>query len=511
MSEKYYVHYLCASFQQGIKLPAKLQPYLNHFDLLTLEGEQLTAQLVGLLLGLVRQGHLHNIYLTPFQPAGELDDLNRHRLVDAWHNWFYPQGCGCGAALLDRERACAFFKRLDEYILGRPLRRRADWEAPAQPPLVFADNEAMAQALANFIRTGTFDGSRSQPAAPDEKRRGVDPNLLFWIQNMQGKLLHNPADLAEVKFLNLQYYISGVYPEWPDWLAPEPGNWQLLADLPQLESLFLPELKLDDFSFLAQCQNLRQLGLSRTNFAAGQLLAGLKQLQMLELSPQEFGDFSFLAELSELEILDLSRTDFRDCRLLTGLPNLRLVHLPAERQLLHREALFGLPLQVKTYPERSRGADVPEFEIIEPQPVGNTIDIAPPYQVLHIDADGFECQAPDIDVRCLQKLLNKVSEGRFECVTASPEYWGEEDFMELDCADGWATLGWEDWDNDCWYTIYNPAEAGNLEDAPPEIGGQTPVPKMHAIQDLQLAADCLAWFIKYGGLYPGAYWAKYYK
>ena len=94
MSEKYYVHYLCASFQQGIKLPAKLQPYLNHFDLLTLEGEQLTAQLVGLLLGLVRQGHLHNIYLTPFQPAGELDDLNRHRLVDAWHNWFYPQGCG---------------------------------------------------------------------------------------------------------------------------------------------------------------------------------------------------------------------------------------------------------------------------------------------------------------------------------------------------------------------------------------------------------------------------------
>ena len=46
MSEKYYVHYLCASFQQGIKLPAKLQPYLNHFDLLMLEGEQLTAQLV---------------------------------------------------------------------------------------------------------------------------------------------------------------------------------------------------------------------------------------------------------------------------------------------------------------------------------------------------------------------------------------------------------------------------------------------------------------------------------
>ena len=83
--------------------------------------------------------------------------------------------------------------------------------------------------------------------------------------------------------------------------------------------------------------------------------------------------------------------------------------------------------------------------------------------------------------------------------------------MELDCADGWATLGWEDWDNDCWYTIYNPAEAGNLEDAPPEIGGQTPVTKMHAIQDLQLTADCLAWFIKYGGLYPGAYWAKYYK
>ena len=70
--------------------------------------------------------------------------------------------------------------------------------------------------------------------------------------------------------------------------------------------------------------------------------------------------------------------------------------------------------------------------------------------------------------------------------------------MELDCADGWATLGWEDWDNDCWYTIYNPAEAGNLEDAPPEIGGQTPVPKCTPFRICSLPSDCLAWFIKYG-------------
>ena len=509
MSEKYYVHYLCASFQQGLKLPAKLQPYLNRFNLLILEGEQLTAQLVGLLLGLVRQGHLHNVYLTPFQPADELDGLNRHRLADALHNCYYPQGCG--AAVLDRERACAFFKRLDEYTLGRPLRRRAGWETPAQPPLVFADNEQMAQALGHFIRTGTFDGSRPQPPAVGEARRGVDPSLLFWIQNMLGKRLETPADLADLKCLDLDYFIPGAYPDWPDWLAPEPGNWQLLAEAVNLRSLFLPELRLADFSFLAQCRNLRQLGLSRTNFAAGPLLAGLKQLQLLQLPAQEFGDFGFLKKLRELEILDLSRTDFRDCRILAGLPQLHLVHLPAERQLLHRQALLALPLQVKTYPERSRGADVPEYEIIAPQPVGDTIDIAPPYKALHIDADGRERQAPDIDVPYLQKLLSRVSEGKVSCVVASPEYWGEEDFMELDCADGWATLTWEDKDNDCWYSIFNLAEEGNLADAPPEIGGQTPVPKMHAIPDLQLAADCLAWFIKYGGLYPGAHWAKYYK
>lgn len=509
MSEKYYVHYLSAFFQQRIKLPAKLQPYVNHFDMLQLEGEQLTPQLLGLLLGLVRQGRLHNIYLTPFQPQCDFDDKNRRRLADAFHNCYYDHGCG--AAMLDREGSCAFFYRLDEYTLKQPLRRRASREAPVRPPLIFADDEEMAQALGNFIRTGAFDGLCPRLPAPDEKRRGVDPGLLFWIQNMLGRRLETPADLADLKFLDVDYFIPCAYPDWPDWLAPEPGSWRLLADAPNLRSLFMPELKLADFSFLAACPNLRQLGLARTNFADGPLLAGLKHLQMLELPAQEFGDFSFLAELQELEILDLSRTDFRDCRILAGLPNLHLVHLPAERQLLHREALFGLPLQVKTYPERSRGADVPEFEIIKPQPVGDTIDLAPPYKVLHIDADGFECEAPDINVRNLQKLLNKVSEGRFECVTASPEYWGEEDFMELDCADGWATLGWEDWDNDCWYTIYNPAEAGNLEDAPPEIGGQSPVPKMHAIQDLQLAADCLAWFIKYGGLYPGAYWAKYYK
>ena len=88
--------------------------------------------------------------------------------------------------------------------------------------------------------------------------------------------------------------------------------------------------------------------------------------------------------------------------------------------------------------------------------------------------------------------------------------FGEEDSMEVDVAEGWAALSYEDTDTGVWYAIYNPEYAGVEEDAPPLGGGQSPIPMMHAIQDLELAAVCVEYFIKQGRLYPGAPWAKYY-
>ena len=47
------------------------------------------------------------------------------------------------------------------------------------------------------------------------------------------------------------------------------------------------------------------------------------------------------------------------------------------------------------------------------------------------------------------------------------------------------------------------------EDAPVEIGGQSPVPKRFALDDLSLAAECVLYFAKTGRLYPAVPWAEF--
>ena len=107
--------------------------------------------------------------------------------------------------------------------------------------------------------------------------------------------------------------------------------------------------------------------------------------------------------------------------------------------------------------------------------------------------------------------MEKVKKGKVGMLYASLQPWGEDEYLELDTEDGWAVLSYSDDSARCYYCIYNPAHAGDDSYAPPELGGQTPVSKQHAIQDLSLAADCLGYFIKTGGFYPGADWAEFYE
>ena len=150
----------------------------------------------------------------------------------------------------------------------------------------------------------------------------------------------------------------------------------------------MPQLCLEDYSFLLQCYNLTRLGLSQTNLQDGSVLKNLPILTYLCLPASEFQDFSFLLNCSKLEILDLSRTDFRDCALLAQLPNLKMVTLPAKRQLLHLEALDSLYIQVKTAENRVRGKGISPFELMETSVVEEGWqEKKPPYKVLHIDED----------------------------------------------------------------------------------------------------------------------------
>lgn len=501
----YYAYHILATFQQRIKLPHIIENALDHYNRLNLTGKQLTPSVLDALLDVICHGHLHNIYISPFYPAS--NNLAERQFVNQWGQVCYTHGCG--ALIFNYDRSSAFLNRLDQYTLNRPVHLKSTDAPLAHEPVIFETNHEMANAVRSMILTGSLDDSHKPLPLPSDACRGVDPTLLFWIENELGFIPESPNDLNKLSCLSVPHYIPR-YPVFPDWLAPDPGNWSLLGDLPNLEALFMPEVHLEDWSFLSRCSQLKRVSLTHTNLSCPTILEHMTQVTYLNLPAMEFEDFSFLERLSAVEILDLSWTNFRDCTILTRMPNLKRILLPAERQLLHLDLLDPLPMQVKTDTRKVRGKDVDAFELILPRPT-EPLDLTPPYKVLHIIADDDTCEGLKITEKYVKSLMHSIRNGDIEVVYASLQPWGEDEFLEIDIADSWATLNFSDSDLDYGYCIYNPDHAGDQEDAPPEVGGQSPVPKQHAIQNLSLAADCLGYFIKTGSIYPGAYWAKYYR
>lgn len=82
----------------------------------------------------------------------------------------------------------------------------------------------------------------------------------------------------------------------------------------------------------------------------------------------------------------------------------------------------------------------------------------------------------------------------------------------MDIANGWAALMFhlcdEKGEASCFCPI-NEAYDSVEEDAPVETGGQSPVPKRFALNDLALAAECAVFYVKTGKLYPGIAWAGF--
>lgn len=502
----YYAQMLCIGFSQKAKIPADFEPYKqSYYQLFYLFGEQITPQMIETLLFSIRQGIVENLFISPFLSLPDYD-TERLRLISQW--WHTKYTYGTASLIFNREHSIAFVKTLDSYSLNRKMRLEANWEYPAYPPVIFDSYEEMANKISNLILTGSLEDNKEQPPAPSKDRKGVDPALLFWIENVLGRVPESPEDLKEVTGLIANYFVLG-YPVYPDWLANEPGNWSLLGELPNLTALFLPKLSLTNYGFLNKCSKLDRLDLSKTDLCDASVIENLSNLTFLDLPPCEFADFSFLLSLSNLEILDISPTNFRDCSLLAKMPSLKLVHLPAKRQLLHLELLEPLPIQLKFNPHLVRGKDIEPFEIIEPTEV-DVWNLKPPYQVLYIDNDNKKVEGLDITEDYLRKLLKKIRKGNGEMMYFSLCPFGEGEALELDMAEGWATLNYSNEDDSAYYSIYNPKQAGNMELALPEVGGQSPVPMVHATEDLSLVADCVAYFIKTGKLYPGAFWAKYY-
>ena len=114
----------------------------------------------------------------------------------------------------------------------------------------------------------------------------------------------------------------------------------------------------------------------------------------------------------------------------------------------------------------------------------------------------------------LDKMVRMIRGGTVrEVYLSMSEYGGgdDEDFLNVDLAHGWAGPAFSYWDEEGEAHMLLPVNSkySGGESAPVEIGGQTPVLKRNALDDLDLAAECVLHFARTGTLYPGLEWEEF--
>lgn len=245
-----------------------------------------------------------------------------------------------------------------------------------------------------------------------------------------------------------------------------------------------------------------------------EMLGEMTGLQVLEFPPRTppglVEDFSFLPKLKNLYRLHLQATGFTDCSLLSGLTQLKNLYLPARKKLIHTEALDALSCKITFDDPFYQDDTFPDHHIVPareaPAPVSQGIAV----RYLEYGKNRFEGE--EITDGVLEKLSGLIRAGKTDSAFLSLDENGEEDFFTIDIADGWAAPVFSTWDEKGDAVCFQPVNEkfdSVEEDAPVEIGGQSPVPKRFALDDLALAAECAVWFARTGELCPRVPWAEF--
>lgn len=113
---------------------------------------------------------------------------------------------------------------------------------------------------------------------------------------------------------------------------------------------------------------------------------------------------------------------------------------------------------------------------------------------------------PEEQRQMAEQLKNAVLNGKVKNLWLSFDPYGEDYALNVDFDKGWAALLYNACD-ECAAAPYDPDRPDGREDAPVDIGGQTPVPKMCAIEDIEKAARIILHFLETGRLSPETKWA----
>lgn len=244
------------------------------------------------------------------------------------------------------------------------------------------------------------------------------------------------------------------------------------------------------------------------------MLGEMTNLQVLEFPkrtpPGIIDDFSFLPKLKNLYRLDLEFTSFTDCSLLSGLTQLKSLSLPARKKLIHTEVLDTLSCKIYTDEPTYRDDSFPQYKVVPAQAI--PVPASGVFAIRFLEYGRKSFVNSEITQEVLDKLSKLIRAGKISSLVLSLDENGEEDFFTMDIEEGWAAPTFNIWNEDgdavCFQPI-NEKYPSVEEDAPVQIGGQSPVPKRFALDDLNLAADCAVYFAKTGKLSPAVQWAEF--
>ena len=244
------------------------------------------------------------------------------------------------------------------------------------------------------------------------------------------------------------------------------------------------------------------------------MLEEMTNLQVLEFPKRTpsgiVDDFSFLPKLKNLYRLDLRFTGFTDCSLLSGLTQLKSLALPTRKNLIHTEVLDTLSCKIYTDEPTYRDDNFPPYKVMPAQEASAPSPGS--FAVRYLEYGRKHFANSEITEEVLDELAKLIRAGKINSLLLSLDENGEEDFFTMDIEDGWAAPMFNIWNEDgeavCFQPI-NEKYPSVEEDAPVEIGGQSPVPKRFALDDLTLAAKCALYFARTGKLYPAVQWAEF--
>ena len=325
-------------------------------------------------------------------------------------------------------------------------------------------------------------------AEKEENLYYIDPRLLAWVKNNVESCPQTLEEFAKITRLdrwqvNRSKSTTGY--ETPSWLVTKRGDFSIIGEMKELLYLRLQEIEIEDFSFLRKCR--------------------------------------------KLQMLDLQHTNFTDCSLLEELSDLRKAYLPPRSQLIHTEVLERLskkaePIEIQVPEPFYKEEDFQNCKIVDGAEAvlsyqGNrtvrcvSVDFAGKEPsawrgFAHGDEDCWGDLSEEVREKMIEQLAEAVRHEKVHSLLLSLEPWGEGHYLGGEFAGGWAALFYDDNDQGVSYSVYN-ADYDTVEIlAPVEIGGQSPVPKMMALEDLELAARIVSHFLRTGQLCPGTKWVK---